>query len=421
MIVAYTLTVIYLGTPWVTIGGKQAILLNIFERKFTFFGATFWATDTYFLALILGGLAISLFFFKAIFGRIWCGWGCPETIFLEFIFRPVESLIEGGPAQRLRLDNAPWTPRKIAIKFLKFSVFAILVWILASTTVIYFVGLKPWLAMITGSPFDNWLPFVLTIGIMTGLGFQFGWFREQFCTVLCPYARFQSVLLDSHSLLVGYDVSRGEPRGKAGTVSGDCIDCGLCVRVCPTGIDIRNGLQLECIQCAACADACDSVMEKLGRTTGLVRYDTEVGLAQKKTRFIRPRSVIYGLIGLSLATTFFYLLLHRNLTDVQILRDGRDQTFQVIAPGRITNHIHIQVGNKQEAKMTYSVTSADKNVELLLPANPFPVGGGQLITMPLFVNFSETVLNGGMYPVILEVTDEKGKKHSQTITLLGPG
>jgi cytochrome c oxidase accessory protein FixG len=436
-VIAYILMFVYLGLPWLTINGKQAVLINLLDRKLTLFGATFWATDTYFLALILALLGISLFFFTSLLGRVWCGWACPETVFLEFLFRPIEELIEGGPAKRLRLDTMPeWNSEKIIRKTLKFFVFALLVWILSSTAVIYFVGRENWLQMIVESPLHNWTPFILTIIMMVVFGFQFGWFREQFCTVLCPYARFQSVLLDQHSIIVGYDVARGEPRGKKGTVDGDCVDCNLCVKVCPTGIDIRNGLQLECIHCAACVDACDSVMNKIGRDTGLIRYDSTYGftnsqLATEKRQFnslrnfIRPRTIYYSLLGTVLLTIFVFSLFSRPLTDFQILRNG-ENPYKMIKQGHVSNHLHAQVGNKSDRRVNYTFELLNQSpetasLELVVPVNPYPINHDTVVSVPLFINFPENVLQKGRFKVDVKLTGDNGDTQTRTVTLLGPG
>ncbi len=274
--VAYLLMATYLFSPWIRINGEHLILLDITERKFTFFGSVFWATDTIFLMFFLTSLGLILFLVTAVLGRVWCGWACPETVFLEFLFRPIERLIEGNATQRKRLDAAPWGVEKILRKGLKHVLSATLASVVANTALAYFIGTEKLLEVMTSSPIQNPVLFSVMISLMALMAFQFGWFREQFCTVVCPYARFQSVMLDPDSLVIGYDNNRGEPRGKKDkSDAGDCIDCKLCVRVCPTGIDIRNGLQLECINCAQCIDACDSIMHKIGRPLGLIRYDTE--------------------------------------------------------------------------------------------------------------------------------------------------
>ncbi|MCC6953431.1 MAG: 4Fe-4S binding protein, partial [Deltaproteobacteria bacterium] len=227
-VVAYLLMAWYLIAPWITINGSQAILFDIEHRRFSLFGTQFWATDSIFLMFTLGGLGLTLFFFTALIGRVWCGWACPETVFLEFLFRPIERLTEGNAAKRKRLDEQPWGVEKVTRKVLKHALSATLAWVLATTLLAYFFGSHQMIAMILEGPANHMLPFVLTIVFMGVLGFQFGWFREQFCTVLCPYARFQSVLLDANSIVIGYDVKRGEPRGKPRAKSekplGDCVD-----------------------------------------------------------------------------------------------------------------------------------------------------------------------------------------------------
>lgn len=421
-LVAYTLMIVYIGTPWITVANKQAVLFDLVRRELTLFGYTFWATDTYFITLILAGLAVSLFFFSALLGRIWCGWACPETVFLEFLFRPIETLIEGGPAERLRRDQGPWTAEKLRVKTLKGIICGSLVWVLASTAVIYCVGTNAWLTMITGSPAENWTPFVMTVIMMAFLSFQFGWFREQFCTVLCPYARFQSVLLDPHSLLVGYDRARGEPRGKPGKVRGDCVDCGLCVRVCPTGIDIRNGLQLECIQCGACADACDTVMQKLDRAPGLVRYDSEANLEGRGLHILRPRTIAYGLILALIGIAFIFSLSTRSEIDLHILRARSQQTFNHVDETVISNQMLIEIGNKGSHDRTFKIYSEQNGrVEAISPLNPLTIKAGSMQRIPLFLNFPAQILDRGRLKTTIVFEDRDGEIIKRTVTLLGPG
>ena len=288
-LVIFALMAFYLSMPWLSIGGEQAILINILDRKFTFFGTVFLPTDSIYLFLMFAISALGLFLATAVVGRIWCGWACPETVFLEFLFRPIERWIEGDHLSRRTLDAAPWSFQKIRKKLTKHAIFATLSWIIASTFLAYFVGREPLIRMMSGPPWEHPFAFGVTLFLMGAMAFQFGWFREQFCTIVCPYGRFQSVLLDRNSLVIGYDAKRGEPRRNQGTPAGDCIDCGQCVKVCPTGIDIRNGLQMECINCAACIDACDAVMTKVKKPLGLIRYASQVqleGIAQKIIRLV---------------------------------------------------------------------------------------------------------------------------------------
>lgn len=425
-LVATVLIAFYLVMPWITIGGEQGIHLDIANRKFIFFGSIFWATDTKFLVIVLASLALSLFFFTSLLGRIWCGWACPETVFLEFLFRPIEILIEGGPVDRNKLDSGPWNLNKIIKKFTKYSIFLVLAWIIASTFLAYFVGAKPLVRMMSDYPWHNWTPFLVTCFVMFLMVFQFGWFREQFCTIACPYARFQSVLLDSDSLLVGYDKARGEPRGKLEKPGverkfGDCIDCGYCVRVCPTGIDIRNGLQLECIQCAACADACDSIMEKIGRPLGLVRYSTEKALETGKFHFIRPRVLIYAGILVALGVTFTYLLSTREFSEFQIVRQAGTASYQEISPGVLMNQFHIHISNKAREARIYSVSIENEpQMMAVMPGAPFTLQGDSEIKLPLFIHFPPTLLNGGNKQLTVVVTDDHGYRGTQTLSVIGP-
>lgn len=333
---AVPLLAFYCAIPFVSVGGKPAFQLDIAARKFYVAGVAFWPQDlSYFVILVLLGIVGTLLT-VALLGRVFCGWFCPHNVFLEMLFRPVEHLILGGPG----------SPQKTPLwrAALMWIVFGIIAAGLANAGTAIFIGADAFRHHLilewTAHPFATVFWAVL-FGVIL---FNFGWFREQTCTIVCPYGRFQTAMLDPHTLTVAYDAKRGEPRGHVqqeqppGTtppVLGSCIDCGLCVRVCPTGIDIRNGNQLECIHCAACIDACDGIMDKIGRPRGLVRYAAEVQLAGQKRSIVRPRTVLYACVCIVLVALLVWRLHGRSEVLIAPLRqtsvpareadpDGRD-------------------------------------------------------------------------------------------------
>ena len=297
---ALALIAVYVLLPWVKVGGYPAVFLDLANRRFHLFGLTLAAQDLWLLFFLISGVGFGLFFVTALLGRVWCGWACPQTVFLDHVYRRVERWIEGDAVERRLLARAPWTASKVLRRAAKHAVYVLLAAAIAHLFLAYFVSIPSVWAMVRDAPTKNWGTFVFIAAATGAVYFNFAWFREQLCIVICPYGRLQSALTDDHTLVVGYDGARGEPRGRPDVPGvGDCVACDRCVSVCPTGIDIRQGQQLECIACAACIDACDEVMARMGRRPGLVRYDSLAGLAGRPRRWIRPRMVVYGILLLA--------------------------------------------------------------------------------------------------------------------------
>jgi cytochrome c oxidase accessory protein FixG len=353
---AVALTAIYVALPWIQINGNPALFLDVAQRQFHYFGLTFVGQDVWIAFFVLSGLGFCLFYVTALLGRVWCGWACPQTVLLDFA-RRIERWCEGDAIQRRKLERSRWTFSKTIRRVFKHTLYALFALILAHVLLSYFVSLPRLYAMMRHAPGENFGAFAFVFIIAGALWFDLAWFREQFCIVLCPYGRLQSALIDNDSLVVGYDAKRGEPRGRKGTAgAGDCVDCMRCVQVCPTGIDIRQGLQLECIGCTACIDACDAVMAKVGRKPGLIRYDSRHGFDGKPTRWLRPRILLYtGLALLGAAALTFETMSLKSATVSLTRVTGIPY---VVENGVVRNQFMLRVLNKRNAPITFQLEVA---------------------------------------------------------------
>ncbi len=381
---AYMLIVLFVALPYVRIGGKPAVLLDIPSRHFTLFGYTFLPTDTDLLALFLIGVFLTIFLATAVAGRVWCGWGCPQTVYLEYVFRPIERMFDGTLGHGSR--PGPIAAWRVAAKYFAFVVLSAAI---AHVFLAYFVGVERLAVWVRQSPFEHPWPFVIMVGTTAAMVFDFAYFREQLCLIACPYGRLQSVLLDRRSLIVAYDVNRGEPRGKVKKALpvlptlGDCVDCGACVRTCPTGIDIRNGLQMECIHCTQCIDACDEIMDRLARPRGLIRYSCQAAIDGGKGSFLRARVLLYPLALAAVASAFLLLFLNRDSFDATLLRN-LGSPFTVTSDGRVRNLFRIKLVNRAESAVRFSF-STGPIVELASGSDPVTLRPGETVTKPLMI------------------------------------
>ncbi|QDT67937.1 Ubp3 associated protein Bre5 [Planctomycetes bacterium MalM25] len=421
-IVAYALVAVYTLLPFIKIGGRPAIQLDIWNSRFALFGFEFRPTDLELLAVFGLMVFLGIFFATAVLGRVWCGWACPQTIYLEFVFRPIERLFTGttGKGGKPKKEVAGW--RIVAM----YVTFLLICWHLANTFLAYFVGvdaLNEWIW--TQPPWKHPGAFAL-VAFVTGLMlFDFCYWREQLCIIGCPYGRFQSVMLDRSSLIVGYDPNRGEPRGRGRDREakglGDCVDCHLCVEVCPTGIDIRDGLQLECVNCTQCIDACNTVMQRVGKPEGLIRYSSQAGLDGEPNRLVRPRLVAYSGVIALLAVLFIVLLSGRQAFDVTLLR-GLGRPYAVTETGAIENLVRAKLVNRSEEERVYRIEPVEpmslrfeSDVELTIAA-------GESVTEPLHLIAppEEFIEGSGRVEATLRFIDSTGETIERSYTLFGP-
>ncbi|MDH3304297.1 MAG: cytochrome c oxidase accessory protein CcoG [Gammaproteobacteria bacterium] len=421
-----TLLGLYYAVPWLLWDGRQAVLFDLPERKFYLLGLTLWPQDFPYLALLLIIAALSLFFFTALAGRLWCGFACPQTVWTEaFIW--MEQFTEGTRSQRMKLDKAPWSLTKFRKKASKQFLWITFSMWTGFTFVGYFTPIRELGLDIPNLSVGGWTLFW---GLFYGFATygNAGYMREQVCKYMCPYARFQSAMFDKDTLIISYDEKRGEPRGSRGRSVdrkeaglGDCIDCQLCVQVCPTGIDIREGLQYECIACAACIDACDSIMDKMDYPRGLVRYTTEHNLHSEKTRVLRPRMFVYGTLLVILCAALVTSMSMRKPVILDVIRD-RNTLYRELRNDLIENIYTIKIINQSDDARGFALSvSGVQGITLDGVEDELLVDGGGVLSLPVRVRaHRENAYGVNEIEFTVEATDDASLVIGEDSRFLGP-
>lgn len=375
-IVSFLLLLFLFAAPFIKIDGHPFLILNIFERKFIIFGIPFGPHDLHLFALTMIAFIVSIFLFTVVYGRLFCGWICPQTIFLEMVFRKIEYWIEGDANKQRALNNTKWNGEKFIKKSSKHLIFLFLSFIISNIFLSYIIGIDSLKQYISDSPFEHFGTFAAVLFFSGAFYFVFASFREQACVLVCPYGRLQGVMLDQNSIVIHYDYKRGEPRGKIKKSDaqnlGDCIDCHLCVDVCPTGIDIRNGTQLECVNCTACIDACDNVMDKIKRPRGLIRYASKNEIETSKRSIFTPRAIGYTVVLILLTFVLTFMLINRSKVELSILRTP-GTLFQEQPGNKVSNIYDLKIINKSFDVLPASLQLQNLNGEIKLIGNNLKV------------------------------------------------
>lgn len=424
------LGVMFVG-PFIQINGNPLLMINIVERRFSILGQIFWPQDVAIFAVAMLLFMTGIVIFTTAFGRLWCGWACPQTVLMEMVFRKIERLIEGDSDAQRALDAAPLNGRKVAKRALKHGVFFGLSFLISNWLLSYIIGLEDLLQIVVDDPRRHLagLGFMLAFTVVFYL--IFARFREQACTFICPYGRFQSAMLDENSMIVAYDYKRGEGRGRLQRAQarsnrkteglGDCVNCLQCVAVCPTGIDIRNGLQMECVNCTACIDACDKVMGKLGWEQGLIRYASLDSIERGRAFRFTARMGGYAAVLTALITLFLILLFTRNAVDTTLLR-APGGLFQENADGRISNLYTVKVVNKtrRDIPVTFRLESPNAGELQLMGSNELIVSKEKLAQSSLLILLDRKALTGGKTKLKVGVYAEGKKIDTLNSAFIGP-
>nr|WP_298994767.1 cytochrome c oxidase accessory protein CcoG [uncultured Polaribacter sp.] len=429
--VSYFLLAFLLLAPFIKINGNQFLLFNVLERRFNIFSFPFWPQDFHLLVISMITGVVFVILFTVVFGRLFCGWICPQTIFMEMVFRKIEYWIDGDRGKQIRLNKQPWNAEKIKKRLLKWFIFFVISFIIANVFLAYLIGGDTVISYITGNPLDNVRTLISLIIFTSVFYFVFAWFREQVCIIACPYGRLQGVLLDNKTINVAYDYKRGERdlgrskfkknEDRAALGKGDCIDCKQCVVVCPTGIDIRNGTQLECVNCTACIDECDHIMESINLPKGLIRYASEENIAEKKPFHFSARMKGYSAVLLILIGILVGMLFLRNNVEATILRLP-GQLYQHKENNIISNVYTFKVINKTTkdiVNVSYKILSHKGEIKLVSNHN-FKVPKQGLAEGTLFIEINASVLKDDNIDIEIGVFSGDKLIETTTTNFLGP-
>ncbi|MEJ6981237.1 cytochrome c oxidase accessory protein CcoG [Pedobacter sp. P351] len=387
---SYALLTLMFTGPFIKINGEQLVLFNILERKFVFFGVVFWPQDFHIFVLAMITFIVFIILFTVVFGRVWCGWACPQTIFMEMLFRKIEFWIEGDAVKQRKLDSSPLTVEKFVKKASKHSLFSLISFLIANIFLAYIIGLDELVKIISEPVKLHIYGFIAIILFTITFYLVFARLREIVCTVICPYGRLQGVLLDKQSLVVAYDYERGEPRGKlnrdapVNNAPGDCIDCNVCVQVCPTGIDIREGTQLECINCTLCIDACDMVMEKINRPTRLIGFKSQEQITSRQAFRFSKRLYGYAAILAVLVSVLAILLVKRSDIETVVLR-ASGTLYQQRTDGTVSNLYNAELINKTAHPIKFRLMPIDKDTKIQFIRKEDTIGKGKSIKLTFFI------------------------------------
>jgi cytochrome c oxidase accessory protein FixG len=419
------LLILFFTIPFIRIHDQPLILFNIFERRFIILGKVFWPQDFHLFVIGLITLIIGIIFFTVIYGRVWCGWTCPQTIFLEMVFRKIEFLIEGNAARQRKLDNAELSFEKVWKKTLKHILFVLLSVVIVHTFITYIIGWDELKNLMNRGPGANFGAFLAIFIFTLVFYFVFARFREQVCTLVCPYGRLQGVMLDPNSLVVAYDFRRGEERGRwkksedrRSIGKGDCIDCHHCVTVCPTGIDIRNGTQLECINCTACIDACNNVMRRIGFKPGLIRIASSNEIAEGRKFRITPRIIAYTILLLGLIALFIALFAMRNDTETTILRVPGTLYQQV--GNEISNVYNVKIINKSNRDFTVEIKPLTLDGRIQLIGKPIELKSQEITEAVFLLYIPRENVTSAKIPVTFGLFDHDELIEKEKATFVGP-